>query len=216
MLRAKLASVQLAANERDIVALGGPELRALARRKAVLGHVPALLAGESRLTTPVYVIWGEEDDLRVIEHLRTAPNKVGRRTSALAQKEVRALTQKNKCRFRARCTNAHQVHNLHLIDERSAPLVGSLRVFGVGGSFSFGSFFNIGDGAEALGGVEATAHTWATAWQVGTLLELGHRMATNARRETIVLATSVSAAAEPAVLMLAASLKVGSRRGSWN
>ena len=76
VLRAKLASVPLATNERDIVALGGPELRALARRKAVLGHVPALLAGESRLTTPVYVIWGEEDDLRVIERLRTAPNKV--------------------------------------------------------------------------------------------------------------------------------------------
>ena len=111
--------------------------------------------------------------------------------------------------MRGRCDWLGQVHNLHLIDERSAPLVGSLRVFGLGGSFSFSTFFNIGDGADAVGGLEATSKTWATAWQTGQLLELSGRFNPGTRRETVVFATSVASAAEPIVTMLAAAVKVG-------
>ena len=76
VLRAKLASVSLSPAERDVVAAGGSELRALARQKAALGQVPALLEGETRLGVPVYVIWGEEDDIRVIERLRATTSLV--------------------------------------------------------------------------------------------------------------------------------------------
>ena len=80
LLRAKLAALPLGAADRDTIAQGGQELRQLARRRAVLGQVPGLLAGETRLSAPVYVIWGDEDDLRVIERLRTTPSAVRART----------------------------------------------------------------------------------------------------------------------------------------
>jgi pimeloyl-ACP methyl ester carboxylesterase len=76
VLRTKLAAVVLTPTERDALTAGGAELRALARRKAVLGEGPALLAGTVRLSVPVYVVWGEDDDVRVLERLRAAPSLV--------------------------------------------------------------------------------------------------------------------------------------------
>jgi len=76
VLRAKLAAAALSDSERELVVKGGNELRDLARRKAILGQGPALLAGDLRLSVPTYVVWGEEDDLRVIEALRRGPPHV--------------------------------------------------------------------------------------------------------------------------------------------
>lgn len=101
-----------------------------------------------------------------------------------------------------------QVHNFHLVDERTAWLLGSMRVFGLGGGYSFSSFFNIGDGTELVGGLEMAGRTWATSWQAGQLLELAQRFSSNARTETIVFATSVSTVVDPAMLLFAVAIKV--------
>jgi hypothetical protein len=102
------------------------------------------------------------------------------------------------------------VSNLYLVDERTAPLVGSLRVCGIGGGMTFASFFDVGDGTEAMGGSATAGRAWATAWQVGALLERQER---RPRRETFVFAISVSTATEPLALLLAASLKVAHEYG---
>ena len=105
------------------------------------------------------------------------------------------------------------MHNFHLVDERTAWLLGNMRVFGLGGGYSFSSFFNIGDGAELVGGLETAGRTWATSWQAGQLLELAQRFSSNARTETIVFATSVSTVVDPAMLLFAVAIKArGPRR----
>lgn len=101
-----------------------------------LSELPLFLAHAQAFIVPVYTIWGDSEDIRVVEKFRNG---------------------------------TYRVPNLHLVDEREAPLIPNttIRLLGLPGLFKKSLLFNLGEGATVPGTVGST---WVGIWQIGELL----------------------------------------------
>lgn len=102
------------------------------------------ISGRKRFDVPLYVIWGFREDLRVIEKI------------------LKGL---------------YHIPNLYILDHRNSYAISSesitLRLFGIGGSFSYPRLFDVGQGNDTVAGGEGKV--WANLVQLGELLALAER-----------------------------------------
>lgn len=101
-----------------------------------LSELPLFLAHAQAFNVPVYTIWGDSEDIQVVEKFRDG---------------------------------TYCVPNLHLVDEREAPLLPntSIRLLGLPGLFKKSLLFNLGEGTTVPG---TAGSTWAGIWQIGEFL----------------------------------------------
>ncbi|EDQ87368.1 uncharacterized protein MONBRDRAFT_33450 [Monosiga brevicollis MX1] len=79
------------------------------------------------------------------------------------------------CQLRSK---AYQVPNFHMVDEMTSHLIGKLRLLGLGGEFQHHRLLNSGDGTvDSIAG--AKGQCWSTLMQVGELVQLADKYATN-------------------------------------
>lgn len=99
----------------------------VAQNVTLLSELPLFIAGERRLDVPLYVIWGHQEDVAVIEKFRKGiyhvPNLyiIDHRTSYVISTD-------------------------HL----------TLRLFGLGGTFNYHRLFDVGRGSDAVSGGEGS------------------------------------------------------------
>lgn len=99
----------------------------------------------------------------------------------------------------------YNIKNLHIIDERTAPLIEgtSIRLMGLGGAFQASQLFDRGSGNGTVAG--QTGSVWISLWQIGELIQTVK--STFSANETRLLVTHSSPSQNTLILLLALVLR---------
>lgn len=142
--------------------------------KGLLSDFMDFVENKKHLEAPVYVIWGQYEDLNVIEKVRKG---------------------------------LYHIPNLYIIDHRTSHAISTgnitLRLFGLGGSYSYDKLFDVGSGSQFVAGGEGKI--WANLIQMGELLELADHY--EDQTELRIFVTQASPSKEPLAHFIAAQLK---------
>jgi hypothetical protein len=153
------------------------------KRPSLLSEFVEFIAGTKRLNVPVYVVWGQFEDSSVIERLRKG---------------------------------VYYIPNLHILDHRNSYAISTgsttLRLFGLGGIFSYPRLFDVGKSGDAVSGGEG--RVWANLMQMGELIDFAERY--DDPTETRVFVSQSSAGKEPLACILANTIKAQFTIGAGN
>lgn len=146
---------------------------ALVSEQSLLSELSGYCHGKKRLNVPVYVVSGQYEDHAVVEKLRKG---------------------------------FYHVPNLYILDHRHSYAISSeeltLRLFGIGGAFSYSQLFDVGSGNDYICG--AKGKVWVSMCQLGELLELAEQY--DEPSEIRVFVTQTSPSRDPLVHSIACHL----------
>lgn len=146
---------------------------ALVSEQSLLSELSGYCHGKKRLNVPVYVVSGQYEDHAVVEKLRKG---------------------------------VYHVPNLYILDHRHSYAISSeqltLRLFGIGGAFSYSQLFDVGSGNDYICGGQGTV--WVSMCQLGELLELAEQY--DEPSEIRVFVTQSSPSRDPLVHSIARQL----------
>ncbi|PJF17485.1 hypothetical protein PSACC_02700, partial [Paramicrosporidium saccamoebae] len=154
--------------------LSDEEVKSLVTTQGLLSEFPDFVSGVKRLDVPVYVVWGQYEDFAVIEKLKRG---------------------------------VYHVPNLYILDHRNSFAISSgsttLRLFGLGGSFSYPKLFDVGLGNDSVSGGDGKM--WATLVQLGELLDLAEKY--EDLNEVRVFISQVNPSKEPLAHFVATAIR---------
>lgn len=155
---------------------------AIKTRPHILSELLDFIKGRRHFEVPVYAVYGNQEDVRVIQKCRngtyTIPN--------------------------LHLVDACSSPTITLADAERPGERLKVRLLGLGGDIVYEHFFNIGQGSDGVAGEEG--RIWATLLQVGELLELAEK--SHGDDEIRILMSHASAHKEGIVNMLARAVKV--------
>lgn len=118
----------MAAVAEDAVQVSDEEVLEQVQQERLLSELPDFICGSKRLDVPIYVVWGQYEDIDVIEKFRKGVYHVP---------NLYILDHRNS----------------YAISTGTV----SLRLFGLGGSFAYSRLFDVGEGSDVVSGGQGKA-----------------------------------------------------------